>query len=46
MSFINWLKENYNYTGDGSVEDIESTYSFSEIDTMYEEYSNEGWNDI
>ena len=40
MTFIEWLKLNYSYTGDGSTESIQAEYSAAEIDHLYQEYSD------
>jgi hypothetical protein len=41
MDFIEWLRENYNYKGDGSTFDMQSIYSGPEIEYLYSKYESE-----
>jgi hypothetical protein len=41
MTFIEWLRENKGYTGDGSELSMQSEYSASECNELYEEYSKD-----
>lgn len=38
MTFVEWLAENYDYRGDGSLEELTAEYSASELDTLYNIY--------
>ena len=41
MTFIEWLRFENGYGGDGSTESIQAEYSAAETDILYEEYSEE-----